>query len=107
MATEALSFIDALCAGGRTDDRTGQRMLCGQFVVHGVSGERSESTCEMHFAWTLGGRAVQDVWLVPSRYERSGRRGRHDVRSTLRIYDPDTDQWQILCADPVRQTIVR
>jgi hypothetical protein len=53
-------------------------MLYGQFVgswdgkvvVHEAAGTRRESSSEVHFGWVLGARAVQDVWIAPSRLAR-------------------------------------
>ena len=78
-------------------------MLYGQFVgswdgvLRYLDAEeiRHETTPEVHFGWVLDGRAVQDVWIAPSRQgRREGERLlMHD--STFRIYDPQTDSWQI------------
>jgi hypothetical protein len=85
-------------------------MLYGQFVGswdgtvadYRANGERSDSACEVHFAWALAGRAIQDVWIVPSRVERPADARDSVYGTTLRICDLDKDQWQILWVDPVR-----
>lgn len=113
MAGESLSFIDALCgSGGPAHDRAAKMMLYGQFVgawdgtviVHRGNGERFESNCEVHFGWVLEGRAIQDVWIVPSRTQRAPGEAKRMYGTTLRIYDPQQDHWQIIFADPVRQS---
>jgi hypothetical protein len=58
---------------------------------------------EVHFAWTLEGRAVQDVWIVPQRSERSG-----DLSGvtnlygvTLRVWDASIQAWRVTWINPV------
>jgi hypothetical protein len=52
--------------------------LYGQFVgswemqiqAYEDSGTRHQSDGEIHFGWVLDGRAIQDVWVAPSRIHR-------------------------------------
>lgn len=112
MGSESLSFIEALSANGPAPDRADKMMLYGQFVgawdgtvtVYRADGERFDSSCEVHFGWALQGRAIQDVWIVPSRSERAPGEADRMYGTTLRIYDPQQDQWQIIFVDPVRQS---
>ena len=68
-------FIDALHVSGPADEHGGKLMLFGQFVGSwdlkwagtGTNGEPATATGELHFGWVLGGRAVQDIWIVPGR----------------------------------------
>ena len=68
-------FIDALHVSGPAGEHAGKLMLFGQFVGSwdlewagtGASGETATATGELHFGWVLGGRAVQDIWIVPGR----------------------------------------
>jgi hypothetical protein len=81
------AFLDALGADGPSADRAG----------------------EWHFGWALEGRAIQDVWIVPRRGEP--RRGdaaanANSYGTTLRIYDPRLDAWQIHWIDPVTQNFL-
>ncbi|NRQ32196.1 hypothetical protein HII36_10160 [Nonomuraea sp. NN258] len=47
-----------------------------------------ELTGEWHFGWVLDGRAVQDVWLAPTRAERARTGDRSgEWGATLRFYD--------------------
>ena len=63
---------------------------------------------ELHVGWVLGGRAVQDVWIVPGR----------DVRgeipaslafhgSAVRFYDPAIDAWRCTWIDPLMGRVRR
>jgi hypothetical protein len=115
MSSNTLSFIDALCAKGPEDGHAESMMLYGQFVgswdgtviVYRANGERFESTCEVHFGWALAGRAVQDVWIIPSRRNRPVGESDRMYGTTLRIYVPQDDEWQIIWSDPVRQAYDR
>ncbi|WOH50478.1 hypothetical protein [Bradyrhizobium sp. sBnM-33] len=115
MASELFSFIDALCSNGPAADRADKMMLYGRFVgawdgtvtVHPAKGEPFGSSCEVHFGWALQGRAIQDVWIVPSRTGRATGEGDRMYGTTLRIYDPQQDNWQIMFVDPVRQSYNR
>ena len=60
---------------------------------------------EIHAAWVLQGRAIQDVWMIPRLRDR--RPGLAPMPgagnwygTTLRIYDPALDAWRILWNDP-------
>lgn len=110
-AIEPLDFSQAVIASGPAPDRAGKMMLYGQFVgswdgtviVHRPDGQRFENSCEVHFGWALAGRAVQDVWIAPSRRTRSAGAEDEMYGTTLRVYDPKTDQWEITWIDPVRR----
>ena len=106
---------EALLAGGPAADRAAKMMLYGQFVgswdgrvvVHEVGAGRRESSSEVHFGWVLGGRAVQDVWIAPSRHARKPAEQDRMYGTTLRVYDPQSDVWHITWIDPVRQAYDR
>src|SRR6185503_14740126 len=57
---------------------------------------------EVHAAWVLEGRAVQDVWIMPPRAERTP--GLDKVTnmygSTLRTWDPSIKAWRISWTNP-------
>lgn len=112
MANVSLSFIGALCgADGPARDRADKMMLYGQFVgawdgtntKYGANGERFNSSAEVHFGWALEGRAIQDVWIVPSRLGRGPGEADRMYGTTVRVYDPQHDSWEITFIDPVRQ----
>jgi hypothetical protein len=58
---------------------------------------------EAHFAWVLEGRAVQDVWIMPRRAERSAAldKTRNMFGTTLRVWDPSIEAWRITWINPV------
>src|SRR4029078_6927583 len=72
-----------------------------------ADGTRRRRPGEWHFGWVLEGRAIQDVWVVPPR--GVGRQGDaagnvNVYGTTLRVYDPRIDAWQIQWTDPVTQS---
>ena len=99
------SFDTALHADGPAADRAGKMQLYGWLIgnwemdatVHADDGTTHKGQGQIHFAWVLEGRAIQDVWILPGVF----------YGSTLRVYDPGLDAWQILWSDPVRQYYTR
>jgi hypothetical protein len=57
---------------------------------------------EMHAAWVLEGRAVQDVWIMPERAARHPGlpRDRNMYGTTLRLWDPTLSAWRIHWSNP-------
>jgi hypothetical protein len=57
---------------------------------------------EAHFEWVLEGRAVQDVWIMPRRSERTGDvdRRMNMYGTTLRVWDPSIQAWRITWSNP-------
>jgi hypothetical protein len=112
---ESLEFRQALMASGPASDRAEKMMLYGQFIgswdgtviVHHPDGQRFKNSCEVHFGWALAGRAVQDVWIAPARKTRTAEGEDGMYGTTLRVYDPKTDQWEITWIDPVRRDFNR
>lgn len=78
-------------------------------VYHLAGGGTRRTTGEIHAAWVLGGRAIQDVWIVPARnVPRPEKPEPGDYwGTTLRIYDPTLDAWHIQWSDPLTQTYRR
>lgn len=115
MADDSLSlrsapFLDALLASGPCAGPGTQRDLYAELigsweadlVDHLPAGDR-RLTAEVHFAWILEGRAVQDVWIVPARSERGPGLASAGNRcgTTVRRYDPALDAWRISWWNPV------
>jgi hypothetical protein len=99
------SFRDALRSDRPAPDRAGRMGLYGWLVgdwemdavVHADDGAAHKARGEIHFAWVLEGRAIQDVWILPGFF----------FGTTLRVYDPDIDAWHILWSDPLKQYYTR
>ena len=66
-----------------------------------VSGRNLKG--EVHFAWVLEGRAVQDVWIMPGRSDRQGEPDKscNMYGTTLRIWDAALEAWRVTWFNPV------
>jgi hypothetical protein len=58
---------------------------------------------EAHFGWVLEGRAVQDVWILPRRAERTAGldKSRNSYGTTLRVWDAAIQAWRVTWINPV------
>ena len=105
MSNRTSSFVGKLVSAGPAADRADKMSLYGWLIgdwrfdatVHKDDGTTHQGEGEIHFAWTLDGRAIQDVWILPGIF----------YGSTLRVYDPAIDAWHILWSDPQRQVYTR
>jgi hypothetical protein len=113
----ASRFMDALAAEGPAADRAGRMDLYGWLIGSWdldvtrflEDGSKRQRKGEWHFGWILEGRAIQDVWIVPPRGELRRGDATTNINSygtTLRIYDPRIDAWQIQWIDPVTQNFL-
>ena len=57
---------------------------------------------EVHAGWVLEGRAVQDVWIMPRRLDRSEQLDKkmNMYGTTLRVWDPAIEAWRITWRNP-------
>jgi hypothetical protein len=57
---------------------------------------------EAHFGWVLEGFAVQDVWIMPRRSDRTGTLDKklNMYGTTLRVWDPTIEAWRITWRNP-------
>jgi hypothetical protein len=71
-------------------------------IDYGDDGSRRVGQGEVHFAWVLEGRAIQDMWIAPPRSVRNGppQKGNR-YGTTLRVYDRGLDAWRITWINPV------
>ena len=56
----------------------------------GADGAEYRGSGEVHFAWVLEGRAIQDVWIMKNTYGL-----------TLRVWDPSIEAWRVTWINPV------
>jgi hypothetical protein len=107
-----MSLAEVLLAPGPAAGLGDELMLYGQFIgewdgrllYHGDT--EIETTAEVHFGWVLEGRAVQDVWIAPSRAPGAPVGQPVPPRgalygTTLRVYDRATQEWGITWINPV------
>jgi len=73
-------------------------------------GTVRQGSGEWWFSWVLEGRAIQDVWIVPTRAERQANRATSSGTSTgvnnrygttVRWFDQRSRLWRIVCVNPV------
>jgi hypothetical protein len=115
MAT--LSYTDPFLAEGPDPAFADELLLFGQFVGswdlvvtnHRPDGSSESIPAEWHFAWALGGRAIQDVWIAPGRAERlggefAGREG--EWGATIRFYDEAIDAWRSTWIGPRKGVVM-
>ena len=94
--------LDAFLSEGPDPAFAERLQLFGQFVGSWdltVTNHRSADSpevipAEWHFAWALGGRAIQDVWIAPSRAARRAGEREGEWGATLRFYDETIDAWR-------------
>jgi hypothetical protein len=105
------AFHEALAATGRApaieESQDAYGWLIGSWeldVRHywgaDVSGQGIKG--EVHFGWVLEGLAVQDVWIMPRRSDRTGEVDRklNMYGTTLRVWDPAIEAWRITWRNP-------
>jgi hypothetical protein len=109
--TEAEGFHVALAASGRSPeipesaDVYGWLIGCWDLdvfhyvVVVAARGLKGEA----HFGWVLEGRAVQDVWIMPPRSQRTADQDKaaNMFGTTLRVWDPLIQAWRVTWINPV------
>jgi len=68
----------------------------------GVDVAARHIKCEVHAAWVLEGRAVQDVWIMPRALDRRASLGKamNMYGTTLRIWDSTIQAWRITWRNP-------
>jgi len=111
-----MTIREALHVDGPAGPDAERLHLYGQFVGScditwagiGPDGRPVTASGELHFGWVLGGRAVQDIWIVPGR-------GASGVQisplafhgSAIRFYDPAIDAWRCTWIDPLMGRVRR
>ena len=109
-----MSVSDVFLSDRPDQDLADELELFGQFVGswdvavtnYNPDGSAITIPAEWHFAWALGGRAIQDVWIAPSRAarERDGSDG--EWGTTIRFYDPEIDAWRSTWLGPRHHVVM-
>jgi hypothetical protein len=98
-----------LHAPGPAAELVGELETFGQFVgswridwYGSATAQEADAVGELHFGWVLGGRAVQDVWVVHSPGQPgAGVPPRAFHGSTLRFYDSRLGAWRSTWIEPI------
>jgi hypothetical protein len=106
---EISNFTDVLRATGRSPEIPGTADAYGWLVgsweldCRRYAGEPVSIKGEAHFGWALEGRAIQDVWIMPSRSDRSSLidKTKNMFGTTLRLWDSSIQAWRITWRNPV------
>ncbi|MBI2184287.1 MAG: hypothetical protein HYU39_04925 [Thaumarchaeota archaeon] len=102
--------IIGLGAEGPLSDLQEKLTLFGQFVgdwdivesrYPRPDGTEVKRRGELHFGWILGGRAIQDVWMMQDKDTHVAL----PVGTTVRFYDPRIDAWQSIWISPVQGVV--
>jgi hypothetical protein len=91
-------FESAMIAAGRSAEIAEASDVYGWLIGSwdlevrrfGTDGTERGGTGEVHFAWVLEGRAVQDVWIMENTYGM-----------TLRVWDRAIEAWRVTWINPV------
>jgi uncharacterized protein len=108
------AVLEGLLASGPHPDLADKLQLFGQFVGDwevdwtgyqpgSVVGQTGKG--EIHFTWVLDGRAIQDVWIFPTREDLRSGLPIDEWGSTLRFYDPSLDAWNISFHSPINHVV--
>lgn len=106
--------IAALVADGPHPDVARDMGLFGQFVgswsleVTWHDGAHAGRTAsgEWHFAHVLDGRAIIDVWIVPTRAQRAEGAEPYEWGATLRFFDPALSAWRSTWIGPTQGAVI-
>jgi len=109
---QASTLLDALQSKRPNAALASKLRLYGRFVgswdvdidFYPPEGLPKRAKAEWHFSWVLDGRAVQDVFIFPSRALRAGKPEEPwwFYGTTFRWYDPALDAWHITYFEPTR-----
>ena len=98
----------ALHTDGPASESASDLATFGRFVGswhvdwYASGSDRPDAVGELHFGWVLGGRAIQDVWVVPGPGQPgAGEPPRAFHGSTLRFYDPKLGAWRSTWIEPI------
>ena len=108
---EKVDFLTVLAAAGRSPEIPESMDVYGWLVgswdlevvrYRGVDLAGRGVTGEVHFGWVLEGRAIQDVWIMPRRADRTGleEKTQNMYGTTFRMWDPTIQAWRITWKNP-------
>ncbi len=102
---EKADFFTTLATQGRSPEIPESADVYGWLVGsweldarhYGVDVSARHLQGEVHFAWVLEGRAVQDVWIMPRLSERNAEmdKAANMYGTTLRVWDASLQAWRV------------
>jgi hypothetical protein len=102
----------ALHADGPAPELADELALFGRFIgswdLTWTGASSGTAVGELHFGWVLGGRAVQDVWIVPGPGQPGAGRPPFAFHgSTIRFYDRALGAWRSTWVEPINGRVRR
>jgi hypothetical protein len=110
MSTLETNFETALVASGRCTEIPESHDVYGWLigswemeVRRFPGGVEHRGSGEVHFSRVLEGRAIQDVWIMPRRSDRTieSLKALNVYGMTLRVWDPSLQAWRVSWINPV------
>jgi len=104
MTADNSALIPELCASGPYPPHAAMLQLYGRFIGswdlevtwHDPEGGTQTARGEWHFGWILQGRAIADVWMVPTRAELDAGAELQGYGVTTRIpMSTDPGAWKV------------
>jgi hypothetical protein len=104
-----LDMVTALQATGPHPSLGAQANVFGRFVgiwdgeytEFSKDGKATHSSGEWIFGWVMGGRAIQDLFIIhPSAAHQEG-----FIGTTLRYFDPKSGTWSVTFVDPENNSV--
>lgn len=88
------------------DERLYDRLIGSwnaRVIDYDADGSQTETAGEWHFSYALDGRAVQDVFIVPTRSERTSEppKIRNRYGTSVRFFHPVHREWTVTWINPV------
>lgn len=106
-------FAELLLGGGEAvakaeNDLFGRLVGSWDLDVAWYEGGKLASNAkgEWHFARILDGRAIQDIWIVPTLAEQRAGKPVYEFGTSIRFPDPSGNCWRSTWHGPVRALIV-
>jgi len=104
-------WTEAVLSAGRSQEIAPEDDVYGWLIGsweldvrrYGVDLSARSLRGEVHFAWVLEGRAIQDVWIMPQRSARTPQIEKtcNMYGTTLRVWDASLKAWRITWINPV------
>ena len=110
-------FAKALISTAPDKELESKMHLFGQFIGEwnfewawfgdGNKEDAEKVKGEWIFSWVLEGTAIQDVWVCPSREERTLRPYSYkEYGTTTRFYNQQNDEWTVVYGNPNSVTML-
>ena len=75
-----------------------------QLTISDPSGSSLKYSGEWHFFRILQGRAIQDIWIIPSLMPKDNDEY-HEYGTTIRTYNPKTEKWKAVWVGPIQNQL--